>query len=190
MDHSVIRAMAKWPNVPAVYGWLSLDRRGAWRLKDEPVTHRGAVEFINRNYACTESGQWYFQNGPQRAYVDLEYTPWVYTLDGRGGLVTHVGESVQSLDGAWLDDLGNLLLLSEHGIGLVCDRDLHAVSEHLRLDDGSPCEEDALIGLPGDDGASGVHLLWGANRIALGGVLRDTVAERFGFDPRPRDAGN
>ena len=28
MDESVIRALAKWPNVPAVYGWLSLSRRG------------------------------------------------------------------------------------------------------------------------------------------------------------------
>ena len=33
MDETVIRAMAKWPDVPAVWGWLSLDRRGVWKLK-------------------------------------------------------------------------------------------------------------------------------------------------------------
>ena len=27
MDDAVLRSMAKWPNVPDVYGWLSLDRR-------------------------------------------------------------------------------------------------------------------------------------------------------------------
>ena len=40
MDRSVIRTMARWPNVPAVYGWMSLDRRGRWCLQGEPVVHR------------------------------------------------------------------------------------------------------------------------------------------------------
>ena len=72
MDASVIKAMARWPDVPAVYGWLSLDRRGRWCLRGEAVTHRGAVQFINRNYDHTSDGRWYFQNGPQRVFVDLE----------------------------------------------------------------------------------------------------------------------
>ena len=48
MDDSVIRAMTRWPNVPAVYGWLGLDRRGCWRLRGERITHGGAIEFINQ----------------------------------------------------------------------------------------------------------------------------------------------
>lgn len=32
MDPEVIAAMARWPDVPDVYGWLSLSRRGDWRL--------------------------------------------------------------------------------------------------------------------------------------------------------------
>jgi hypothetical protein len=28
MDPIVIQAMTKWPNVPAVYGWLQFERRG------------------------------------------------------------------------------------------------------------------------------------------------------------------
>src|ERR1051326_6893112 len=31
MDEIVARSLAKWPNVPAVYGWLALDRRGKRR---------------------------------------------------------------------------------------------------------------------------------------------------------------
>ena len=34
MDPAVLRGMARWPDVPAVYGWLALDRRGNWRLKE------------------------------------------------------------------------------------------------------------------------------------------------------------
>jgi len=33
MDEIVLRSMAKWPDVPAVYGWLALDRRGSFRIK-------------------------------------------------------------------------------------------------------------------------------------------------------------
>ena len=32
-SRSLPAAMAKWPNVPAVYGWLSLDRRGNWLIR-------------------------------------------------------------------------------------------------------------------------------------------------------------
>jgi hypothetical protein len=98
MDESVIRAVAKWPNVPAVYGWLSLDRRGDWRLQGERLTHRGAVAFINRNYASDVRGCWYVQNGPQRVYVTLEYTPWVYALTAQGELVSHNGRLVDALE--------------------------------------------------------------------------------------------
>src|SRR5690242_20319195 len=93
MDDIVIRAMAKWPNVPAVYGWLALDGRGQWSIKRtapapsasasarlEPVTNPKLIEFIGRNYAHDEQGCWYFQNGPQRVYVTLDYTPFVYRI--------------------------------------------------------------------------------------------------------------
>ena len=96
MDDSVLRAMAKWPNVPAVYGWLALDRRGRWLLRDEPIANRAAVRFIDRNYGVDDGGRWYFQNGPQRVFVRLDYTPWVLRLRVDGGLDTHTGLAVCS----------------------------------------------------------------------------------------------
>ena len=72
MDEVVLRAMAKWPNVPAVYGWLALDRRGNWLIKRETIANDGLNAFISRNYLHDEAGQWYFQNGPQRVYVELD----------------------------------------------------------------------------------------------------------------------
>ena len=189
MDDSVMRAVARWPNVPAVYGWLSLDRRGRWCLRGEPVVHRGAIDFMNRNYQCTADGKWYFQNGPQRAFVDLDYTPWIYSLDGSRNLVDHVGSTVSALHGAWLDEEGNLLLLGERGIGLLCDRDLAPMSEYLRLRDGALSDEDdiaRLVQAPIGAQRHRVYLAWNDERFEVKTLLRDRVAGEFGFDPMPR----
>lgn len=32
------RALDKWPNVPALYGWLPLDRHGRWRIRGETIS--------------------------------------------------------------------------------------------------------------------------------------------------------
>ena len=34
MDDIVRQAMVKWPNVPHCHGWLGLDARGNWYLRD------------------------------------------------------------------------------------------------------------------------------------------------------------
>ncbi len=97
MDEIVSRSMLKWPDVPAVYGWLSLDRRGNWAIKTaggrfERIANAAVREFIGRNYAADAGGRWYFQNGPQRVFVALDYTPWVYRLADAGeGILAHTG---------------------------------------------------------------------------------------------------
>jgi len=60
MDDVVLRALRKWPDVPAVYGWLSLDRRGHWSIKGQRVVNPALAGFIARNYACDATGRWYF----------------------------------------------------------------------------------------------------------------------------------
>ena len=75
MDEIVKAAMARWPNVPAVYGWLELTARGEWRIKGEPIDNAAIRDFIARNYAHDGRGNWFFQNGPQRVFVSLEATP-------------------------------------------------------------------------------------------------------------------
>ena len=35
MDDIVKQAMAKWPTVPDCYGWLGLDARGNWYMRDD-----------------------------------------------------------------------------------------------------------------------------------------------------------
>ena len=137
MDPSVVAAMAKWPNVPDCRGWLSLDRRGQWRLQGSPVRHAGLAEFIGRNYECNDAGAWFMQNGPQRVWVELAATPWVLHLDGVGGLTTHTGRLAERISAAWLVDGESLCLATEHGLGLIDDRDLPAFLEHLRTPTGA-----------------------------------------------------
>lgn len=127
MDEIVARSLAKWPNVPAVYGWLDLDRRGNWLIKGERIGNRALREFIARNYAADESGCWFFQNGPQRVFVTLAYTPLVMHYEG-DSLLDHCGRPTQALE-TFLDDEGSVLIRGERGIGLLDDRDLERYAE-------------------------------------------------------------
>ena len=114
MDEITLQAMAKWPDVPDVFGWLNLDRRGRWAIKGETLTRRSLVDLIGRNYAVDEHGRWFFQNGPQRVFVELAYLPLVLHWEaGREAerLATHTGLAVKRLSAAYLDEEGALLLV-------------------------------------------------------------------------------
>ena len=132
MDAAVLSAIARWPDVPDVYGWLALDRRGEWRLRVEGtearferIGNRALREFICRNYAADAGGRWYFQNGPQKVFVRLAYAPLVVRLEGTA-LADHCGRPFGEPLGLWQDEEGSLLLLGERGLGLLDDRDLPA----------------------------------------------------------------
>jgi len=127
MDEAVARSIAKWPNVPAVYGWLALDRRGNWRIKGERVANVALREFIARNYEADEHGRWFFQNGPQRVFVALAYTPFVMHYQGER-LFDQCGREVSAKE-TYVDDEGSVLVLGEHGIGLLDDRDLERYAD-------------------------------------------------------------
>ena len=114
--------MAKWPNVPAVYGWLSLDRRGRWRIKGERIANQALRDFISRNYESDSAGRWYFQNGPQRVYVTLDYTPLVVHYEG-DELRDHCGRPFAAR-ATYLDEEGSVLIEGDSTIALLDDRDL------------------------------------------------------------------
>ena len=137
MDDLVQQAMAKWPNVPACYGWLGLDARGDWYMRDDQVqalgpfskskgsrlTHEKLMAFIARNYACDKQGQWFFQNGPQRVYVELEATPWIWRLQPDGSIQSHTGTQAR-MQRCIVDEHGRLYLDTEQGFGLVHSQDV------------------------------------------------------------------
>jgi len=130
MDEIVARSMAKWPDVPDVYGWLSLDRRGNWLLKGERIGNQALKDFISRNYTSDLQGRWYFQNGPQRVFVALAYTPLVLHFEAEA-LFDHCGRPFEA-EQAYVDEEGSVLMLGKRGIGLLDDRDLAAYADRAQ----------------------------------------------------------
>ncbi|MGE0097169.1 MAG: DUF2946 family protein [Hydrogenophaga sp.] len=151
MDDIVKAAMAKWPNVPHCFGWLGLDARGQWYMRDDRVQasgpfptakgsllrHDKLIDFIHRNYAADERGQWYFQNGPQRVYVELEHTPWVWRLQPDGRVLSHTGLPVL-VQTSLLDESGHLYLVSELGVGLVHSADMALAADAVETGRWAP----------------------------------------------------
>ena len=144
MDEIVKAAMQKWPKVPHCHGWLALDARGDWYMRDERIqqagpfpqvkgsriTHDKLKAFIERNYQADEQGRWYFQNGPQRVYVQLEATPWVWRvqwpdngLADAPSVTSHTGLPAQ-VRSSWLDEAGRLYLDTDLGLGIVHSQDM------------------------------------------------------------------
>ena len=149
MDDIVKAALAKWPNVPDCYGWLGLDARGNWYMRDDNaqaaglfcvpspeagrqlaskgslLRHDKLIDFIQRNYAADAQGQWFFQNGPQRVYVELEATPFVWRVDGAPdfGVAAHTGQ-VAITQRCFIDEHGRVYLETALGFGLVHTQDM------------------------------------------------------------------
>jgi hypothetical protein len=150
MDDIVRQAIAKWPNVPHCYGWLGLDARGDWYLRDERtqaagpfpdvkgsrLQHQRLREFIERNYAHDDAGCWFFQNGQQRVYVELEAAPWVWRLagadtpDGMPAIRSHTGLAAR-FESAWLDEADRLFLATDLGLGLVHTLDMETAADAI-----------------------------------------------------------
>ncbi len=189
LDPSVLQALAKWPNVPHCYGWLRLDRRGRWLLGGDVLRHNRAIDFINRNYTCDPSGCWFFQNGPQRVYVELDYVPWVYRLHDKTLLETHTGRAVDRIAAAHIVADGDLLLESEHGIGIIHDADLALALDYLVTDTGaSASDEDVEAGLLRAHNAEPTALFfrWGASDFPIEPVAMEELENRFSFVREPK----
>jgi hypothetical protein len=164
MDQVVLDALKRWPDVPAVYGWLSLTARGEWRIHPlgdalsggagEGISNPQILGFIGRNYAGQPDGAWYFQNGPQRVYVRLDSAPLIAHLDpGTSTLTTHCGQTIERVLHWYGDQTGQLYASTNCGPARIDDRDLLALTEILSCTDGSSlldCMETAALTDNGD----------------------------------------
>ncbi|UGQ45822.1 DUF2946 family protein [Massilia endophytica] len=189
MDDIVKQAMAKWPNVPHCYGWLLLDARGNWRMRDERAQHlnlpgdklanRALTGFIERNYLHDEHGNWYFQNGPQRVYLNLEATPYIARTDPAQGFMLHTQQPLGAVDKVFLTEAGELILQSGDVVAQLDDRDVAQVLARLRLD-GKPADDEVLLS----------WMTRPAGTLTLDGVAVERlehgrVPEQFGFRRLP-----
>ena len=151
MDPIVAAALKKWPNVPHCYGWLALDARGDWYMRDDRIQRAGPYpkvkgsrieheklrDFIARNYACDEAGAWFFQNGPQRVYVELEAAPWVWRVADDGSVASHTGVAAAPRQ-AFVDDNGRLFLDCDAGFGIVHTLDMSAAADAVERGEWQP----------------------------------------------------
>ncbi len=149
-DHFIQASLDKWPNVPTLYGWLSLTRDGQWRLHPktpvlnatthahepgESISSPGLIRFLNSYYFEDENGAWFFQNGPQRVYVALSAAPWILHLDtsNTSGLITHTGKTIEKIHAWYLDEEGLFYAQTDKGFALVIGRDVAALITYLQI---------------------------------------------------------
>jgi hypothetical protein len=200
MDDIVKQALAKWPNVPHCYGWLGLDARGNWRMRDEraqhfnlpgdKLTNPALVGFIVRNYASDERGCWYFQNGPQRVYLNLETTPYVARTDPAQGFVLHTGEALGEPEAAYLTEEGELLLQRGAVVAQLDDRDVGQALERLEMDGHTIGDETLLAWLEDGAATAALSLRTGADAgkrtVPVQRLRRADIPARFGFVRMPQ----
>jgi hypothetical protein len=196
MDDIVRQAMAKWPNVPHCFGWLALDARGQWRMRDERaqalglsgeiIRNAALLGFINRNYLSDDKGRWYFQNGPQRVYVSLELAPYVAHTDPVQGFVLHTGEEMTVVDDVWMTAEGRMILQGESRVASVDDRDLAECIAMLRLDDQPATDDDVLAWLGNAGDARRLMLHLPSRDIPVQRIDGNALAARFGFVAMPQ----
>ena len=201
MDQSVEDALKRWPNVPAVYGWLSLSARGEWRLHPlgdaeqggpgEGISNLQILGFMGRNYACEPDGRWFFQNGPQRVYVRLDAAPYIVHLRPESAaLITQNGLTVQHVTTWFSDDTGQLYAQTDLGAAKIDDRDLSVLAEVLYTPEGNTLL-DMLATSPSIDctlcDPSGRYAAL-RTPVPLENILEPAHAKRMGFMMNPHAA--
>jgi hypothetical protein len=193
MDDIVKQAIAKWPNVPHCYGWLALDARGTWRMRDEAaqradapgdkLTNATLVGFINRNYLSDERGCWYFQNGPQRVYVNLEATPFIARTDPQQGLLLQTGQAAGSIEEAFMTEAGAIIVRAGGRLAQFDDRDVAQLLQAMALD-GDPVTDEGLMAWL-ENGTGKLALRWQGREVAVERLAATEAPQRLGFVRRP-----
>ncbi|MET0335981.1 MAG: DUF2946 family protein, partial [Rhizobacter sp.] len=103
-------------------------------VKGSRINHDKLREFIERNYERDEQGAWFFQNGPQRVYVELESAPWIWRLHAVPGqaprIHSHTGREA-TFQAALVDEDGRLYLATDLGLGVVHTLDMETAADAI-----------------------------------------------------------
>jgi Protein of unknown function (DUF2946) len=205
MDEQVLRSLIKWPDVPECFGWLALDRRGQWRMRNEyaqqnklpgsPIVHPVLNEFIGRNYARDPKGRYFFQNGPQRVYIALDVAPWIARLipDANAFTLQTQCKSDIHAEGALCDEFGNIYITGLVTANRCEDFDDKVFKSEQRLSVALLHDHDldlfssfAKI----EQAACSYKGSWNWNGIALplDPITSEELGNRFGFIKNPQKA--
>jgi hypothetical protein len=188
MEPWALKAIQRWPNVPALFGWLSLDRRGRWLIKNELISRPQIIDTINANYGVDDYGRWYFQNGPQRGFMQLAYAPYVVHVEHEQ-LMTHTQQRITQLTQLYLDEEGSLLFITEHGPGVLIDTDLEWALGYLHCGEHLVQADDIAAALAVPSGhVTDLSFHWHASRLPVKRLDMSAQPQALGFerDPQPR----
>ncbi|MBU3616172.1 DUF2946 family protein [Polynucleobacter sp. JS-Polo-80-F4] len=205
MDDQVLRSLIKWPNVPDCYGWLALDRRGQWRMRDEftqlnnlpgqVIQHIALKEFIARNYACDELGRYFFQNGPQRVYITLDATPWITRILPSDKGLSFINQCHQSMDpaGALSDENGNIYIVGNANQMIYNSNDSKnsqftegTIQTIALLHDHDLDQFSGLAKLHEEACSFGGSWFWRDKQLPLDPIHSEELASRFNYIPKPQ----
>ena len=202
MDEQVIRSLIKWPDVPDCYGWLALDRRGQWRMRDEftqqnnlpgqVIKHQTLNEFISRNYARDTQGKYFFQNGPQRVFVTLDATPWIVRMipsDQGVKLLTQCQSQIEPTS-ALSDEKGNIYIVGNITQAVYEDSDraqfkLQTTESIALLHDHDLDLFSELATLQEEACSFGGSWNWHGKQLALDPIHSSELANRFDYTAKP-----
>jgi hypothetical protein len=202
MDEKVLRSLVKWPNVPDCYGWLALDRRGQWRMRDEftqqhhlpgqVIVHQALKEFISRNYARDSQGRYFFQNGPQRVFIMLDATPWVVRIipsDQDTQLLTQCQSSLEPI-AALSDENGNIYIVGKVTQTIYEDSDrgkfsIQASESIALLHDHDLGLFSELASLREEACSFGGSWNWHGKQLPLDPIHSSELATRFQYIAKP-----
>ena len=204
MDDQVLRSLMKWPNVPDCYGWLALDRRGQWRMRDEftqqnklpgqVIQHAALNEFISRNYACDELGRYFFQNGPQRVFISLDATPWIVRIipsDIGSKMINQCNQAMEPT-AALSDEKGNIYIVGNidqiiyNSVANKSDQFTKSTSQTVALlHDHDLDHFSGLAKLREEACSFGGSWIWQDKQLPLDPIHSDELATRFHFTANP-----
>ncbi|NBS96826.1 MAG: DUF2946 family protein, partial [Betaproteobacteria bacterium] len=132
-----------------------------------------------------EYGQWYFQNGPQQVFVDLELAPRIWRVapqeDG-AVLVGHTGDIANTVTRLGVDAEGVVWAQTDLGPGAIDDRQLAALlTQALSPDDHNGAHHSAMAWVR----------FHGQQEPLPIEPFEQSAALEFGFvrQPRPADPG-
>lgn len=202
MDEQVLRSLIKWPNVPDCYGWLALDRRGQWRMRDEftqqnhlpgqVIVHQALNEFISRNYARDTQGRYFFQNGPQRVFITLDATPWITRMIPSEQGTQLLTQCQTKLDptAALSDENGNIYIVGNIAQTIYedSDRGKFSIQESesvALLHDHDLDLFSELAALREEACSFGGSWNWHGKQLPLDPIHSSELAERFGYIAKP-----
>jgi hypothetical protein len=139
MDDIVEAALRKWPNVPHCHGWLALDARGDWYMRDDRMQAAGpfpqvkgsridttsCASFIHRNYAATRPAPGSSRTGRSASTWNWRPRPGCGACRPAPGLhparVAHRARS-GALRSIWLDEAGAAVRSTPTSASASCTR--------------------------------------------------------------------